>query len=170
MGVPENRIGIGNRGPEWEGMRPPRSGYADTYPSCGPATPRPVQSCAPHSVGVYARSVDRTCHLSLAHCQSIRHRNTIPNFILDSCEPLSYHFETLCPMEVLEEKDAVTQMMLCMATGILRHRFCICLFSFVACCLSASVGRGFSESRWRRWPWGRRTATSSDSSSNLVKK
>ena len=70
---------------------------------------------------------------------------------------------------VEQDALAVTQMMLCMATGIFRRRFCSYLFSFVACCLSASVGRGFSESRWRRWPWSRRTATSSDSSSNLVK-
>src|SRR5258708_16638897 len=95
MGVPENRIGGVQSGKGKSGMRPLRSGCADAYPSCGPATPRPVESCAPHSIGVYARSVDRTCLLSLAHCQSVRHRNNIPNFILDSCEPLSYHFETL---------------------------------------------------------------------------
>jgi hypothetical protein len=135
MGVPENRIGIGNRGPEkWDTAPAVRICRYVSFTRSRPRHASPVQSCAPHSIGVNARSVDRTCHPSLAHLPvGTAHRSTTPNFVL-----VNRHRTILKPFVQwkLDRRTRRRKMVLCMTTGIFRRRFCSCLFSFVACCLS----------------------------------
>ncbi|SRR5713226_5724626 len=146
------------RGPEWEGKKWDAAAAVRMCRYVSFLRSRHAQTCAELCAAQCWCLCALGRSMSLAHCQSVRHRNTIPNFILYSCDTVNRYRTILKPLSngssiVEQDALAVTQMMLCMATGIFRRRFCSYLFSFLACCLSASVGRGFSESRWRRWPW-----------------